>query len=452
MVKPTPPAQGPGASLTVGEVIAAWWPLGLSWLLMVSEMPLTSAIISRLPLPEINLAAWGVIFNLANMIQAPATMLLSAATAMVSDAPSYRRLRNIAFTILGFLTLLHFLLGYTPLFDVILIRWLGLPTDVANAARLAAMILAPWSFATGSRRFFHGILIRYGHSRIVIAGTVMRLAVAVIFLAIGLSATSYGGATVAAVAITAAVLMEMVYAWIRARPVIRQQVLTTNVGATPFTYTEFFRFYVPLVLTTILSLSIVTFVSAALARMPGSLESLAVWPVVSGFLMIWQSVAFSLQEVVISLLRRRGAPAVLMQVTRRLALGVTIALVLVSATPLAMLWFRHGAALSPELAHMARIALLVALLVPAMRAVQSWLQGALVFARRTLAMTESIVVFLLVTGIVLMVGITTQAATGLYFAMVAYVLGMAAQTAWLAYRVKPVLMEIRLRDAQAGTG
>jgi len=442
-----PAAERP--ALTVREVLITWWPLALSWLFMTIELPVTSAVISRLIMPEVNLASWGVVFNLSVTIQAPGTMLLAASTALVRDAASYVRLSRITFWILLTLTLTHALIAFTPVYDVVFRGWLGLPADVADAARLAVMISVPWSAATGSRRFFHGILIRYGHSRAVVLSTAVRLSVGMSILGAGLFFWSLPGAVLTATALTSAVIAEAIYAAVLARRVINREVLPRTGTKELFSYPSFVRFYVPLVATMLLSLSTVTLISAALARMPDSLASLAAWPVAFGFLMFWQSPAFGFQEVVISLLRREQGLRVLTRVTQAIVLGMSALLLLVSLTPLATLWFIHGAALSPELTQLAWSTLLLGLLIPGLRTLQSWLQGAIVFGGETRSMMESVIVFVLVTSGILAFGIFTGTYKGIHVGMVAYVLGMAAQTAWLAWRAQPLFGTLRRRDEPA---
>ncbi len=439
-----PAAEGP--ALTAREVLVTWWPLALSWLFMTVELPVTSAVISRLLVPEVNLAAWGVVFNLSITIQAPGTMLLAASTALVRDAASYYRLSRITFWILLSLTLIHALIAFTPVYDVVFRGWLGLPADVADAARLAVMISVPWSAATGSRRFFHGILIRYGHSRTVILSTAVRLTIGMGILAAGLFFWTVPGAVLTAIALTSAVIAEALYAAVLARKVIIREVLPRTDTQEVFSYPSFVRFYVPLVATMLLSLSTVTLISGAIARMPDSLASLAAWPVAFGFLMFWQSPAFGFQEVVISLLRRRDGLQVLSRVAVGIVLGMTLLLLVVSLTPLSRLWFIHGAALPPDLVQLAQATLLLGLLIPALRALQSWLQGAIVFGGRTQSMLESVIVFVLVTSGVLAFGLVTGTFKGIYVGMVAYVLGMAAQTAWLAWRARQLFGALRRRD------
>ena len=65
--------------VTLKRVLVTWWPLAASWLLMGVELPALSAIVARLPEPEINLAAYGgVVFPIALIIESPIIMLLAS--------------------------------------------------------------------------------------------------------------------------------------------------------------------------------------------------------------------------------------------------------------------------------------------------------------------------------------------------------------------------------------
>ena len=72
--------------LSTREIFSTWWPLAFSWLLMGTELPAISAIMARLPDPEVNLAAYGgIVFPLALIIEAPIIMLLATSTALSKD-------------------------------------------------------------------------------------------------------------------------------------------------------------------------------------------------------------------------------------------------------------------------------------------------------------------------------------------------------------------------------
>jgi hypothetical protein len=175
-------------------------------------------------------------------------------------------------------------------------------------------------------------------------------------------------------------------------------------------------------------------VTGFLGRMPEALASLAVWPVASSFLILWQSPGFAYTEVVISVQQRLGAAAALWRVTRWTALLLTLGLAAAVVTPLAGAWFDGAMGLSPELTAMARATALGLLAVPALRMVHSHLQGVLVATARTRAVFESVVVFLLVLVAVLMAGTALGTVAGAHVGALATTLGLLAQTAWLAAR------------------
>lgn len=64
-------------------ILTFWIPLAATWLMMSLEGPYLSALIARLAEPKFNLAAYGIAFSLALIIEAPVIMMMSASTALV---------------------------------------------------------------------------------------------------------------------------------------------------------------------------------------------------------------------------------------------------------------------------------------------------------------------------------------------------------------------------------
>lgn len=415
-------------------IFKTWWPLALSWLFMTSELALTTAVIARLAAPEINLAAWGIIFAISTVIQAPAVMLLPASTALSTDGPTYAHLRRIVFAILAVLSALHALIAFTPLYDLIVAELLGAPAAVVRVARHGLMIMVLWSFGTGYRRFLQGALIRFGHSRVVIWGTLIRLSCVIVLLGAGVLAGAYSGVVVAATAIIVGVLAEAVYTQVRARSMVTAHLRNVTAAGSSITLSRFFAFYSPLVLMTLLTMGVQTIVAGALGHLPQSLDSLAVWPVVFGFLLVWQSPGIAYTEVVISMLDEPEAVEALRRFTWKLYLGVTLPLLLVAATPMARLWFVSVAGLSPELAGLAHHALWLGLILPGLRVLQSWYQGAIMYSQRTQGIMESVLLFLSAAVVVLLSGVAWGRIAGIYVGMAAFVLGLLVQVVWLRIR------------------
>ncbi|MCX4239786.1 hypothetical protein [Paraliomyxa miuraensis] len=445
MAAPSPP---PPAGLQLRRVITTWWPLALSWGMMGLEQPLVSAAVARLPDPAVQLAAWGSFaFPLALVVEAPIIMLLAASTELSRDQASYRSLRRVAHGLGLGLTLLHLLVVVTPVFDWLAATVLELPAAVREPAREGLLLLLPWTWSIASRRFHQGALIRHGRSRAVGWGTGLRLLVASSVLGLGLLLGGRGGGDpwllgvtgvrVAAVALSCGVLAEAVFAAIAVRSVHRA-LPPPDPERPPLRGAAFWRFYVPLAMTPLVTLVILPVGTAAVARMPDPLASLAVWPVANALVWVLQALGIALNEVVVALLDEPGAGPPLRRFTFVLAAGVTGLLGVLSLPPVADAWFSGVAGLLPPLAAMGTATLWLALPIPAMRVIQSWYQGLLVNARRTRGITEAVVVFGGTCSGVLLLGVYAARWDGLPVMLVAYSLGRILQTAWLWWRASRI--------------
>jgi hypothetical protein len=430
----------PGHALTTRDVLRTWWPLAASWMLMGFELPAISAVMARLPDPELSLAAYGgVVFPIALLIEAPIVMLLSASTALCGDPASYRKVRRFMMTAGAALTALHVLVAFTPLYDVVAGGILGAPVEILEPGRVGLRIMTPWTWAIAYRRFQQGVLIRFGRSSLVGAGTVVRLGTNVAVLAFGYHAGRWPGIVVGATAVAAGVVAEAAFAGWSVAPVLRHGLAHGAPPARPLDLRTFLHFYVPLALTSLIAFLASPLGSAAMSRMPRPVESLAVWPVLSGLVFVLRSLGLALNEVAVALLDRPGAVPVLRRFAAVLSAGVTVMVLAVAATPLSGAWFGGVSALAPDLAGAARVGLWLSVPMPALIVWQHWFQGVVVHGRRTRGVTESVVAYL-ATGLVLLgVGVAAGRWEGLYAASAAATAATAVQVAWLWGRATPLL-------------
>jgi len=442
---PAAPAVPDRDRLTLRRVFATWWPLAASWLMMGFELPAVSATMARLADPEINLAAYGgVVFPLALLIEAPIIMLLAASTALSRDRASYLLLRRFMILASGALTLVHVAVTVTPLYDLVVGGMMGAPEEIRAPARLGLLIMTPWTPSIAYRRFQQGVLIRFGRSRVVGIGTVIRLATNLGVLGVGGAIGSVPAIVVGTSAVAAGVVVEAIFVGLAVRPVLRGELPVTSAGE-PLTTRRFLRFYVPLALTSVLALCTLPIGSAAMSRMPRPIDSLAVWPVVNGLTFTLRSLGFAYNEVVVALLGERGSFRTLVRFTLLLAGATTTFLAIVAATPLSGIWFAGVSGLSAPLAALGSRGLWIAIVMPAASVVQSWFQGVLVHAHRTRAVTEAVALSLVTAGVVLLVGIGLGRTTGLYVGLAAATLGTTVQGIWLWRRSRGERREIVAR-------
>jgi hypothetical protein len=430
------------------RIVRTWWPLAASWLLMAVELPVLSAIVARLANPEINLAAYGgVVFPVALIIESPIIMLLSASTALSKDWDSYLKLRRFMMGAGALLTTLHVLVAFTPLYYIVAVGLIGAPAEIIEPARIGLMIMTPWTWSIAYRRFNQGVLIRFGYSRSVGFGTLVRLSADGLVLIIGYLIGVIPGIVVATSAVATGVVSEAIYAGLRVRPVLHDQLRQSAPAEQPLTFRTFLDFYTPLAMTSLLNFLVQPIGSSALSRMPDALESLAVWPVVSGLIFMLRSLGYAYNEVVVTMLDKPCAVPSLRRFAALLAALTWILLLIVAATPLAGFWFQRVSALAPPLATLAHHGLWIALPIPGLTVLQNWYQGNLVHSRRTRAIAEAMVVFLLTSSAVLWAGVAWGQVTGLYIGLIAFGTSTLTQTAWLWQRSRPAVRAVQARYA-----
>ena len=432
------------SKVTLNMVYQTWWPLALSWFLMALELPALSAIIARLSDPKINLAAYGgIVFPLALIIEAPIIMLLAASTALSKDWNSYRKIRKFMHTTSACLTGLHILVVATPLYYFLVEKIIGSPQEIVEPARIGLAIMLPWTWAIAYRRFNQGVLIRFGQSVIVGKGTIVRLSADLIVLALGFVLKTIPGIVVATSAVAAGVVSEAAYIGIKVRPVIEKELKPLPTTTPELSKKSFLQYYIPLALTSLITLLSQPLASSALSRMPRAIDSLAVWPVLSGMLFMFRSLGVAYNEVVVSLLNNRGAYANLRKYALILVSSISGLLLIFTATPLSTIWLHQISALPPSLVSLAKNSLWFSLVIPGANTLQSWYQGTILLSGKTRGIPESVLVFLLVTFVVYLFGIHQNELPGLYFGISGFSLGMISQAAWLRVRSRPATNSFR---------
>ena len=353
--------------LALSAILRFWFPLAATWLMMAAEGPYVAAIIARMPDAAYNLAAYGVAFSLAWLVESPIMMLLTASNALVSDRPSFLALRRFTYRMNALVTGAMILAVLPPVFRVVTGSLMGLPPEVARLVHVATVILVPWPAAIGYRRFYQGIMVRHGQARRVAYGTVLRLATMSATAAALALASPLHGASIGAAALAAGVIVEAVASRVMARRALASLPAAAPGSGDPLTQRAIVRFYYPLALTSIISLVTGPLLTFFMGRSRFPIESLAVLPVVQSLVFLFRSGGVAFQEVGVALIGRSGEHRQeIARASRLLAWVASLVLAGVLFTPLAHIWFQRVSGLPPGLAEFALLPARLLVLLPAM--------------------------------------------------------------------------------------
>jgi hypothetical protein len=429
------------ASLSNKRILTTWLPLVGSWLIMSLESPAINAIIARLQDSEINLAAYGsVAFSIAIIINAPAIMLLAASTALCRDWKTYLKLQKFSLIIGIILSAIHLSIAVTPIYDFIVNVLMDVPEEIVEPGRIGLICMVPFSFGIAYRRFQQGVMIRFGHSKMVWETTLARLVVVVIVLIIGMVVKTIPGVLIGGLSQGLGVVAAAIYAGLRVRKITPeiQAVPTVDI---PLTLKYFLKFYFPLALTSTLLMLWQPLISAAVSRMPDPLESLAIWSIISGVLNSLRSPGMAYREAVVALLDEPEGFRVLRKFTLIGSIILISYSILFVWTPLSEFWFSRIAYLESDLVRVAQISLAIGIPAGLLRMYLSFYEGIIMNKGRTNTIAEAVVVFLVAVILILLPGVLLGSIKGVYVASAAYLFANLVQTVWLMLRSRRLRKE-----------
>lgn len=294
--------------LTTRRILNFWLPLAGTWLMMSVEGPFLAAVIARMPEPTENLAAYGIAFVLALIIESPVIQFLSASTALVKNRGTYVSMRRFAYRANVALTLLLVVILLPPVFDTLALSVLKLPDNVASLTHTALILLLPWPGAIGYRRFHQGLLVRNNLTRLVAVGTALRVISMAITALLAISYLPLSGASVGALALSTGVIFEALATGLMTH-LVRGDLRFRGAEdrrEDEISQRDILSFYTPLAMTSVLTLGVQPLVTFFLGQSRFPLESLALFPVVQAFTFIFRSLGMSFQEVGIALMGEHG--------------------------------------------------------------------------------------------------------------------------------------------------
>jgi O-antigen/teichoic acid export membrane protein len=422
------------------KILKFWIPLSATWLMMSVEGPFLTALIARMPNPEFNLAAYGVAFALALIIESPVIMMMSASVALVRNKYSFYKLRNFVYSVNFLITLFIIILIIPAVFYFLTIKLMNLPPEVAMLTHKAVILLIPWPAAIGYRRFYQGIMISGNATRRVAYGTIIRMS-SMFFIAVMLIELSeLDGVVIGASALSTGVIMEALASRLMANKFVKnvKQNLVNELSA-GLSYREIIKFYYPLALTSFISLGIHPVVTFFMGQSNKALESLAVLPVLNSLVFFFRSFGLSFQEVGIALMGENRSYYKLRSFAFVLGIAVVIGLGLISFTPLSDIWFQKVAGLSVQLSEFSKFPLMLYTIFPATTVLINLQRAILVYFRKTNPITYATIIEVVGIIITLIITIKFFSMIGVIAAIIAYTLGRIAA---IIYLIRPFKMAL----------
>ena len=390
-----------------------------------------SSIISRFPNAKVNLAAYGnVAWMLPIVIQSPIMLIQAASASLCKDKETFYKLRKFANWMGIGLTAIHILIAVTPLYFFVVRTILNIPEEVVGVARQGLIFMIPWAGSISYRRFHQGILVRFGHTRRMSFGTILRLISDVACVALLSLIPGINGLAVATAAQGFSVFLEGAYVGIVTQPVIRNE-LKSNNGEEIISWRSFAKYYTPFMLNSIIFILYNPMNSAAMGRLPFALASLATWPVVNGFAHMVNNLGQASREVTLTYIRHEGAYPIIRKFCFIVGMISLLILGVFCFTPLFSWYLRVVVSLPSDLIQYAKVTLMLLIPVGLIFSLSNMFTGLIAFSGKTISLLTSTIVMLLVVFAGLMAAIFLQPFEGIYVVAGVYLVASIVQLGWL---------------------
>ena len=418
-----------------------WYPLALSWLMMSIADPVVSAGITRLPQPELELAAFGVAQPIAILMESPIIYMLGTGVALVRNRAMYQLVWRFMLHLSLLMTVASALLFFTPAYHVMTRTLLGLSEDVATAARPAMQLLLLWPAAIGLRRFLQGVLIRHGYTRHITWGTMFRLATLTVTMAVGVWFGGLPGAALGGLAMVLSVIIEaVVIAW-WARPIVRIHIFgrveSPDQSQPDMSYAGMWRFYLPLAATDVMRVISRPLVVAGIARSAMPASSLAAFPVAFGLGMFFSSPMRASHEVVIALLKDERSYKALRRFVVLSGVILSLVMAILVFTPLDRFYFTVLLGVPAEIKPLAVLGAQFMVPITFLMAWQNLYRGRLIKRHDTRSIQFGMAVNLVSMLLALTLGVSVGLASGVVVGTASVILAYAVEVVVLNTASRP---------------
>ncbi|WP_303723036.1 hypothetical protein [Malonomonas rubra] len=359
--------------LTLKEISLFFFPLVLNVQLMSISHTVINGALARLDNYVTALAGMSVAMIIHLFVASPSYQNHTVTIAMVKGRKSLRGVLTFVALVATYVAVMLSLIAFTPLGNLVLVKLLGTPPEVAAEALNALHILVLLPFFTGFRGFCQGLIIQARRTSLVSLATGVRVAALFGYLALG--SLWFSSAQLGAFALVSCVITETIviasFAWKVHLPLDR--------GEKEKSTGEILRYSFPLAYSSCLQQTIPLLISSIIGRLPDGSLALAAFGVIRGFLFMLAGPMRNLQQAYLALVKSAKDYQVLVHFNLLVATGMGL-LVLLTAGPLNQLILGQLLGVESELRHYLRLPLAACAIFPLFyggcNLLRGWFSGA----------------------------------------------------------------------------
>ncbi|NLY53642.1 MAG: hypothetical protein GX060_03320 [Firmicutes bacterium] len=329
----------PERTADLPEILRFFAPLALTWMLMMFTHTIIGAGLARSANPTISTAAYAIALSLGEIFEAPLVMIRQTGIAFISNHQSFRAVRQVTLTTIAIFMVITSAIAYIPpLTRLVFQDILGVSADLIGAAIMGFRVTMFFPIVSGLRSLYQSIILANKRTAYIPIGVLVRVTFVSLTVYSLMQLNLLAGTLVGAIAIVGAVAAEAIPANYFGRRLLPQ----TGSDADPILSTRaIWRFYIPLIGSSLFVAMGKPFINAGLTRMADAAISLAAFNIALSLTGMITSPLLNLHQVTMVFGRaKENLPLV-----RKFAFGVALIssalLFLIAYSPLGV-WILTG--------------------------------------------------------------------------------------------------------------
>ncbi|MBM7663010.1 O-antigen/teichoic acid export membrane protein [Bacillus mesophilus] len=241
-------------NLTMKTLLFFFIPLGISASLVTLSHIIINSTLARTENSEVVIASYAIAISLFGITERLAVILRQTCTTLVRDQESFRKMSIFTSYIILSLLGVSMLIAYTPIGDFVFSTIFGASDDMVKQIKGIYQVLIFVTIFSGLRCLAQGIIIYNRQTKWLTIGMVVRLA-AMYGLSLYFIQTGHISGKTGAFVFLVGMMIECMVSVIEARALARKMP-TTSTTDKIHSKSEIFRFYSPLMLSSIITVLI----------------------------------------------------------------------------------------------------------------------------------------------------------------------------------------------------
>ncbi|TCZ75882.1 multi antimicrobial extrusion protein MatE [Paenibacillus albiflavus] len=252
--------------ISIKQLLAFFIPLGLSSTLVTISHVIINSTLARSPNPEFIIATYAIPLSLLALTERPAVLLRQTCSALVRDQVSFKAMSAISNYVLLGIMILSLAISYTPLGHAVFLYIFGVEDSMLNPILEVYRILIYVNIFSGLRCLYHGLIIYNMRTKMLTIGMIIRLIAMYLLSVYFIQTNQVTSGKVGAIIFLMGMMIECSIAVWEGRSLLHKQIPKKLPDHPVSTKRHIFKFYRPLLYSTLLAAMIGPGINAMLGK------------------------------------------------------------------------------------------------------------------------------------------------------------------------------------------